>query len=528
MNKMKKLLYIILCLMAFENAFAQTVTWKSVPRWESAKVLGENMLKVKQFGQWGVVSFSGSEIIPCENAEITDICEGCFLLLDENNRIISLRDFKCNTIYLTGKKKKALTGDWFVDPACPYFSEGLLAIKNSKGKWGFINTLGELVIKNIYEKVYPFHLGYSAVRYNNGNWGFIDKDEHPLRSEKLERSYWNYLSSFTQIGEKARSIVWVNKERVFMIDLAGNLQGDIVPMEGVPFSYHSENDSSISFSKDDFSIELNNRGEIMFIKDNNNILTSTLRDLPDKITLSSHEGIEVGEQGIIKVDSLILSPQFQEIIPLSGSLVMVKKDNKWGILEFDRSKAPVKISCEKPFYTSLDSEIDFELSGKPENMRIYTFDAQNKTTFFDVTDGHFNIPKKYLDEKGRVILGIEENGIIMEPVEYTVPQRILEKGNYNVAVSSSTKKVKNGESANIIITIRNKAENVVPYSVYINGKLSKNGETDREVKLQYKVQNIDFKNDTKTINLKIEIQEEGVPGSLSYPKSYTFERKYNI
>ena len=93
--------------MSFENALAQTVTWKCSPCWESAEVFGDDMLKVKQSGKWGVVSFAQSEIVPCEYTWITDICEEHFLILDENNKIISLRDSKCNTIYLTDKKRKA-------------------------------------------------------------------------------------------------------------------------------------------------------------------------------------------------------------------------------------------------------------------------------------------------------------------------------------------------------------------------------------------------------------------------------------
>ncbi|HEU4719450.1 MAG TPA: WG repeat-containing protein [Bacteroidia bacterium] len=42
------------------------------------------------------------------------------------------------------------------------------------GKYGFIDTTGNIVVAPVYDKVQPFHNGLAAVRYN-GLWGYIDK-----------------------------------------------------------------------------------------------------------------------------------------------------------------------------------------------------------------------------------------------------------------------------------------------------------------------------------------------------------------
>lgn len=53
-----------------------------------------------------------------------------------------------------------------------YFVEGFAAVKKS-GKFGFIDTLGNVVIDIVYQNVWPFNKGLAAVKQNY-QWGFID------------------------------------------------------------------------------------------------------------------------------------------------------------------------------------------------------------------------------------------------------------------------------------------------------------------------------------------------------------------
>lgn len=76
-----------------------------------------------------------------------------------------------------------------------YFSKDGLAPIVKNGKWGFINTNGDIVIKPIYEKVWPFSNGLAAVAIkslNNYEIGFIDK----LQQTKINFIETNNLSQF--------------------------------------------------------------------------------------------------------------------------------------------------------------------------------------------------------------------------------------------------------------------------------------------------------------------------------------------
>ena len=53
-----------------------------------------------------------------------------------------------------------------------HFSQGHSAFQEN-GKWGFINTAGEVVVEPQYDECHDYHNGYAAVKVN-GKWGYID------------------------------------------------------------------------------------------------------------------------------------------------------------------------------------------------------------------------------------------------------------------------------------------------------------------------------------------------------------------
>ena len=69
-------------------------------------------------------------------------------------------------------------------------SDGLIAFK-SGGKWGFVDTEGNIVIKPQYEEAKSFSQGLAAVKAD-GKWGFINTENEPaIEYEFLEADYFN-------------------------------------------------------------------------------------------------------------------------------------------------------------------------------------------------------------------------------------------------------------------------------------------------------------------------------------------------
>jgi hypothetical protein len=54
------------------------------------------------------------------------------------------------------------------------FSEGLAPVQASNGRWGYINTNNQLVIRPKFEDAKEFKGGRAAVKLNK-KWGFINK-----------------------------------------------------------------------------------------------------------------------------------------------------------------------------------------------------------------------------------------------------------------------------------------------------------------------------------------------------------------
>lgn len=514
MNKIRTTVLTLFCLTVVEGARSQIVSWRSLPNWDSANILGDNMIRVSQSGKWGVVSFSGDlMIIPCEYSMITEICEERFLLLGNNYKINSLRDSKNNCITIKNRKGKMFDGDLFVDPAWPYFSEGLLAVRNSEGKWGFLNTSGMMVIDTEWSKVYPFRYGLSSARYEKGgNWCHIDKKGKHL-SKPFDKYFRRgamrkYYSSYTQIDNRIQSIVFVN-DKMYMIDIAGNIRKEIFRENGLPFSYLLENDSLLSCSTDEVTLDINNRGEIQYIKKDGRVIKSVQKEYPTVDYIPNCEGLEIDSQCKIKVDSLIISPQFDEIIPLSINNVLVKKNSKWGLLAINRSKDLLKVNLEKPYQNKQKTDLEFGLSEITDNIRAYADDTQGNRTFFQIIDGKFKVPVDYIDKNNQISLGLETNGILLEPTILTLSEKTTDINNFTITWSpSQIIPVKPKSNVTVSVIIKRK-EGSTSFNASINGRkmvTSNNG----QVKLT-KMINVKFNegDDTTYKTIPIYIQEEG-------------------
>ena len=66
--------------------------------------------------------------------------------------------------------------------------DGLVAFCKN-GKWGFVNTAGEVVLEPKYENARSFSNGLAAV-CEDGKWGFVDKERNAI-SIPMKKSIYN-------------------------------------------------------------------------------------------------------------------------------------------------------------------------------------------------------------------------------------------------------------------------------------------------------------------------------------------------
>ena len=109
------------------------------------------------------------------------------LLVENNNREIGLIDKKNKLIVQFGKYNKISN-----------FIEGLAAVQDSKGYWGFINNKGIEVIRTQFYQCRSFSDGLCAVKKLNG-WGFINTKGDLIIDKinlNLSNGKYNYFGDF--------------------------------------------------------------------------------------------------------------------------------------------------------------------------------------------------------------------------------------------------------------------------------------------------------------------------------------------
>jgi hypothetical protein len=117
----------------------------------------------KSDGRWGVIDMAANWLLPPEF---------CWIIQDElggslhQNAVFAMRD---GWVYLFSGGQWA---DVYFEDARPFSAEGYAAVRKN-GKWGFIDTSGNLKIDYIFDDALSFGQHLAAVKVND-MWGYID------------------------------------------------------------------------------------------------------------------------------------------------------------------------------------------------------------------------------------------------------------------------------------------------------------------------------------------------------------------
>ncbi|QXE87820.1 WG repeat-containing protein [Geomonas nitrogeniifigens] len=122
--------------------------------------ISDKALPVKFHKKWGVVDSSGKTVIPFKYDDISLTPDG-YALVTVNNLKGVIR----------------LDGKWVKKPCklnftAQGFAQGLMVIE-SEGKYGYMDTKGEIIIEPKYDDARPFSGGLSPVQIG-ALWGIID------------------------------------------------------------------------------------------------------------------------------------------------------------------------------------------------------------------------------------------------------------------------------------------------------------------------------------------------------------------
>ena len=138
------------------------------PIYEEVTDYDGSFIRVRKDGKWGVITSSSKTIFPCQYDSITAFTEGIALAVSNGQKFY---------LYENGKIKALPTSFDFYE-----FSDGFARIRDTKkGKWGYVDTKGNVRINPQFDEAFDFKAGHAVVTLK-GKMYSINKagDKHQL------------------------------------------------------------------------------------------------------------------------------------------------------------------------------------------------------------------------------------------------------------------------------------------------------------------------------------------------------------
>lgn len=159
------------------KAKAGIVSWAIKPSYGNLTRYHNNLYAFEQSGKWGLVSNAGRVILQPSSDFITPFVNGYALAGVKDGQRYLLRQIIGEDGSVT-----TLSDAYYLDSS-KYFSEGKLPVANKNRKFGYINPMGQTVIRCQFDMALPFKEGWAPVKqgqymkYVNANF-----DRDPSRS----------------------------------------------------------------------------------------------------------------------------------------------------------------------------------------------------------------------------------------------------------------------------------------------------------------------------------------------------------
>lgn len=496
---------------------AQIVSWTADPQWDYADPLNADMIRIMKDGYYGVIKTDGSEILPCSYSYITQMSCDRALIIGDNGLLLSIIDEDGGIIPVNDKLH--------VDMSWPYYSEGLLAVKNSRNEWGYLNKKGEYAIPCSYQAAFPFFHGQAAVSYNGGWWTHISYNgqENPtngnLKGKKLA-----FASSYVNINGKPMAIV-CNKGVLYLRDLNGHISNRLyIPLNGAELAQN--------IIGTDFSLKFSNNGQFYEITHKGTIFNFTTETAP-KFCADRINDVYDARSGMIHLSGEVtLAPQFDSVKVISPHEVLVKKHSKWGLLKSDQNIDVnlVPTISRIDFYHS-KAKVPFKISTDGvdiSDIRIFTLNNDGSLEEVIHDNGVYYVPATYSNGKANATAAIEINDVLLAPKDYELQANSKINKGFSVSVSSPEKVSGNGSSGFSIYVKNISSQECGKFTISVsNSHLKEFDGLEPSLRItarKYLKVNL-ADEDSRTIQFKITIQEEGME-PINFFRNVVFERTY--
>ena len=232
MKNIRRYLLLLCIVLPSLAGQAQSDQWVVDPHYDSVTPVAPTLFKVRNGAMMALINLKGETIIVGDS--ITNFTNGYALHLTRQKN-----KFMVKGIISSSGSVSKVSGEYYADDYA-FFSEDKCPVMNKKGKYGYMNTYGMLVIPFTYVSVHPFREGLASVSKKKGGLkglfgaavNFVNSDAKlPLGPSLYIDEKGKVLDLQTEIGtpelattfSEGRAYVRNSKGRGFFIDKNGNI-----------------------------------------------------------------------------------------------------------------------------------------------------------------------------------------------------------------------------------------------------------------------------------------------------------------
>lgn len=508
---------------------AQTAIWQVRPVFDSVDVLTDNLLKVEKNGRYGLSDYKGNSVVDCLYDDFTKFKDGYILLIQDG--------LVKGNVTISGEVK-VFDAAYQIDMNYPYYSEGLLAVKN-KGRWGYIDTEGNNVIDFKYRNALPFMKGLASVSDADGNFMHISKSgKISILGSGFNDDDLKFATSFiTDDKGETFSIVVNSRWRAYKRNLNGKKLGSF-ELTNVNVDTKQRIIKSGKYALYFDSAWRLLRLEVQGIVQKEYEISDQLppRYIPYSPTLKPIEN-STGMFGIMVNDRACLAEQFGSVLPLDREYAIVSLEGLYGVLRICLDET-INVDLETHLFTMnhlVECEINGSvhlpgsLSGKSIEVPYITYNENNMITpdqsgtsfTFDYTPEDLNA-----GHRQQFRINVKVDGLEYPPFNESVD--FTHKYSFRISVPDKVSLDENGYCQFYIYITNLSEQKSNKCEIYVDGKLVKTHDSfsggQRIAATVTKRINMEDE-DLKTMMLNIRVVEKGCPEYVD-SKKVIFERYY--
>jgi len=169
MNIKKSLLLLIMCLALPLVGQAQSAHWAITPTYQSVTPFAPGLFKVKTYASVGICDADEKWVVSLAMDSITNIVNGYAFALTKSKDKYRIAYIIRDNGTREAVKEEVYAGEYL------FFNEERCPVTNKKGKYGYINPSGALVVDCDYSSALPFINGRALVTKEKGGFAGLLK-----------------------------------------------------------------------------------------------------------------------------------------------------------------------------------------------------------------------------------------------------------------------------------------------------------------------------------------------------------------